>query len=93
MKEERLHETLLALDAEAHITRILLAELIAQSPEPELLLQRFRSAIDLMTAEAPQDIDPEQVVELRARAAQTELIVRRTLIASSAARPKTPQAR
>ena len=93
MKEERLHETLLALDAEAQITRILLAELIAPSPEPELLLQRFRSAIDLMTAEAPQDIDPEQVVELRARAAQTELIVRRTLIASSAARPRTPQAR
>ena len=92
MKEERLHETLLALDAEAQITRILLAELVAQSPEPELLLQRFRSAIDLMTAEAPQDIDPEQVVELRARAAQTELIVS-TLIASSAARPRTPQAR
>lgn len=90
MNEDQLDKALVALDADAQITRILLAELIAQSPDPELLLRRFRAAIESMTDEAPQDVDPEQVVELRARAAQTELIVRRTLLASNAARPKTP---
>lgn len=83
MNEETLRSALLALECESQITRILLAELIAQAPAPEQLLQNFQKAIDAMTVAAPSDIDPEQVVELRARAAQTELIVRNTLLASN----------
>lgn len=83
MNEETLRKALVALECDAQITRILLEQLIAQAPAPELLLQNFRAAIDSMTIEAPSDIDPEQVVELRARAAQTELLVRQTLHAAN----------
>ncbi|WP_182286502.1 hypothetical protein [Comamonas testosteroni] len=83
MKEEQIHKALVALECESQITRILLAELIAQSPDPELLLSRFQQAIESMVREAPKDVDQEMLVELRARAAQTDLIARRTLLAAS----------
>ncbi|WP_314972852.1 hypothetical protein [Comamonas testosteroni] len=83
MKEELIHKALVALECESQITRILLAELIAQSPDPELLLSRFQQAIESMVREAPKDVDQEMLVELRARAAQTDLIARRTLLAAS----------
>lgn len=78
MTEEKLQKALVALECDAQINRILLCELVAQSPNPEALLQRFQGAIDSMTVNAPQDVDPEQIVELRARAEQTALLVRRT---------------
>lgn len=83
MKEEQIHKALVALECESQITRILLAELIAQSPDPELLLSRFQQAIESMVRETPKDVDQEMLVELRARAAQTDLIARRTLLAAS----------
>ena len=83
MKEELIHKALVALECKSQITRILLAELIAQSPDPELLLSRFQQAIESMVREAPKDVDQEMLVELRARAAQTDLIARRTLLAAS----------
>lgn len=83
MNEEKLNKVLTALECESQITRILLAELIAQSPEPERLLRRFQESIESMVEEAPKDVDPEMLVELRARAAQTALIARRTLKAAN----------
>lgn len=78
MDVEKIHRALLALECDAQINRMLLCELIAQSPNREELLQRFQREVDDMTLNAPPDIDPEQVVELRARAEQTVLLVRRT---------------
>ncbi|MEQ6437194.1 hypothetical protein V8Z74_19505 [Comamonas sp. w2-DMI] len=86
MNEEKLEKALLALECESQITRILLGELIAQSPNPEELLQRFQRAIDEMSVARPHDVDLEQVVELRARADQTAQLVRQRLKASSATR-------
>lgn len=88
MKEEDLRATLMAMQCDLHINQILLSELIAQAPEPERLLRRFQEAVESMTQNAPADIDLEQLVELRARAAQTELIVRRTLIAANTSAPR-----
>ena len=78
MNEDKVHKALLALECDAQINRILLCELISQSPNPEALLQRFQRQIDLMTLNTPLDVDPEQVVELRARAEQMVLLARRT---------------
>lgn len=86
MNEEKLHGALTALECETQITRILLGELIAQSPDPERLLRRFQEAIESMVKEAPKEVDQEMLVELRARAAQTALIARHTLKASNADR-------
>lgn len=86
MTEEKLHEALTALECEAQITRILLGELIAQSPNPERLLRRFPKAIESMVKEAPKEVDQEMLVELRARAVQTVLVARRTMQAASADR-------
>ena len=84
MTEDNVREALIALECESQITRILLAELIAQSQQPEVLLQRFQAAIESMVKEVPANVDPEMLVELRARAAQTDLIVRRVLTATNA---------
>mgnify|MGYP003604274425 FL=1 len=84
MTEDNVREALIALECESQITRILLAELIAQSQQPEVLLQRFQAAIESMVKEVPANVDPEMLVELRARAAQTNLIVRRVLTATNA---------
>lgn len=88
MKDEDLHATLMAVQCDLHINQILLSELIAQAPDPERLLHRFQEAIEAMTQNAPAGIDPERLVELRARAAQTELIVRRTLISANTSAPR-----
>lgn len=95
MSDEDIRRQLMALDCDMHITRILLCELIAQSPSPQALLQRFQAAIDAMTAQAPHDMDLEQLVELRARAAQTVQIVRQELKqrASSASPRSRPRRR
>lgn len=84
MTEEELQAQLRALDVEQHITRILLAELIAQSPEPERLLQRLQSEVDQMCKTAPVNTDPEYLVELLARTRQTVLIARQLLKGASA---------
>ena len=84
MTDDNVREALIALECESQITRILLAELIAQSQQPEVLLQRFQAAIESMVKEVPANVDPEMLVELRARAAQTDLIVRRVLTATNA---------
>ena len=84
MTDDNVREALIALECESQITRILLAELIAQSQQPEVLLQRFQAAIESMVKEVPANVDPEMLVELRARAAQTNLIVRRVLTATNA---------
>lgn len=90
MKDEDLRVALMVVQCDLHINQILLSELIAQAPDPELLLRRFQQAIEAMTQNAPADIDLEHLVELRARAAQTELIARHTLTASSASRQSPP---
>ena len=84
MTDDNVREALIALECESQITCILLAELIAQSQQPEVLLQRFQAAIESMVKEVPANVDPEMLVELRARAAQTDLIVRRVLTATNA---------
>ena len=86
MNEEKLQKALVALECDAQINRILLCELIAQSPNPEALLQRFQAQIDSMTVHAPQGVDLELLVELRARAEQTVLLARRAPPYASAAR-------
>ena len=86
MNDEELRAALMAVQCDLHINQILLGELIARSAQPQQLLRNFQQAIDAMTIHAPDGIDQEQVVELRARAAQVEVLVQRRLKAAIAAR-------
>lgn len=75
--------TFLAFEAEIQINRILVDELILQAPNPHQILTALQREVDSMSIERPADISVEQVVELRARAEQ-RLILLRKLIAASA---------
>jgi hypothetical protein len=71
MTDEKLHDELRVLSCNWQITHTLLQELIAVLPQREQVLQRFQQAIENLSQGAPKHIDPEYLVELRARAALT----------------------
>ena len=76
MNEEELRNELRVLSCNWQVTHTLLQEVIALLPQREQVLQRFQGAIDALSKNAPKHVDPEYVVELRARAAQTVLQMR-----------------
>lgn len=76
MNEEELRAELRVLGSNWQVTHTLLLELIAVLPQREQVLERFQQAIEALSRSAPAHIEPEYVVELRARAAQTVLHVR-----------------
>lgn len=71
MTDEQLRDEMRVLSCNWQITHTLLHELIAVLPQREQVLQRFEQAIEALTRGAPEHIDPEYLVELRARAVLT----------------------
>ncbi|MNL67152.1 hypothetical protein D3C87_1917120 [compost metagenome] len=55
----------------------MIGALFAVHPKKELVLANFREQIDALCRYAPTDVDPEHLVELRARAAQHDLALRK----------------
>ncbi len=54
-------------EAEIMLLRALLLSLIDESPNKARLIARFRGVVAGMTENAPPGIDPELIVEVRAR--------------------------
>jgi|UPI00082ED486 hypothetical protein len=79
MPDETLRKNLRDMEANVQISHLLLQEIIAEMPQAEKVLQRFLRTVDALTQNAPGHIDPEYLVELRARAQQTAVCVRLTM--------------
>jgi len=57
-------------EAELQVIIEMLTALLVTHPAPRDVLAKFQQGIDQMTKAAPNGTDPEEIVELRARAAQ-----------------------
>ena len=78
-------ESIIALDIEMLILHELIGALISTHPDSGQILATFQRGIESLAQNAPDGTDPERIVELRARAAQHVIALRRQ-IASSALR-------
>ena len=81
MNQEKLEATLIGLESEVIISRILIEELLARTANPEQILSKLQLEVDKMSVSAnrPDWIDQEQVIELRARMEQAVLVLRNSL--------------
>ncbi|KLN56377.1 hypothetical protein [Variovorax paradoxus] len=75
--EKQVREELWTLGIENQVLHSMIGALFAVHPQKELMLTNFREQIDSLCRFAPDGIDPEHLVELRARAAQHELALRK----------------
>lgn len=87
MNEEKLREQLRQMDANIQVTHLLLTDLLAELPQAEVVLRRLQESVERMVKTAPNHVDQEYLVELRARAAQTANIVRMAQPSSSGRQP------
>lgn len=72
-------ETIAALDAEAMTAHQWIEAIVANHPNPGAVITSFLNGIENLVRYAPADIEPEQLVELRAHAAQQVLAVQKRL--------------
>lgn len=81
MNQENLKATLMGLESEVIISRILIEELLARTANPEQILSKLQLEVDKMSVSAnrPERMDQEQVIELRARMEQTVLVLKNSL--------------
>jgi len=72
INEEGLHETIMALRCDIHLTQLLLTEVILQLPNPQSPLLRLKEGIERMTEKAApkNELETECLVRMRARVAQ-----------------------
>lgn len=69
-------------DADIMILHTMVDALLATHPHPDVVLARFQVGIDALAKSAPDDVDPEQIVELLARAQQNLIVWRKTTSAT-----------
>ncbi len=63
-------------DTEILLIHELIAAILSTHPNPEQVLTTFQAGVESLAKSAPDDIDPERIVELRARAAQHLIALR-----------------
>lgn len=68
MDNELVEKMIAAHAADISVIRILLCEIASISPEKERLLQNFAAAVEAFSREKPAGVNPEHVIEVRARA-------------------------
>ena len=72
-------ETIAMLDAEAMTAHQWIEAIVANHPNPGAVITSFQKGIENLVRHAPADIEPEQLVELRAHAAQQVLAVQKRI--------------
>ncbi|MDN6885320.1 hypothetical protein QMO14_17070 [Variovorax sp. CAN2819] len=75
--EQNFRSDVWTLGVENQILHSLIGALFAVHPQKALVLANFREQVDALCRHAPVGTDPEHLVELRARAAQHELALRK----------------
>lgn len=82
MQDETERKNLRDMEANVQVAHLLMLEIIAEMPQAEQVLQRFLRTVDDLTRGAPAHIDPEYLVELRARSEQTVVNARMAMKAA-----------
>ena len=80
---DRLERIAAEQDAQIVAMQTLIESLVCVEPNAQTVLAKFQEQIGQMTQGAPSELDPEQIVEFRARALQMVLSLE-LLIAASA---------
>ena len=73
-----------AHDAEIMVIQELLVALVASHPNAQRVLAQFQERTEALARYAPADTDPEQIIEIRARAEQYSIFLKEAIGASEA---------
>lgn len=71
-------------DAEIMLIRELLLSLVEMSPSAKQIAENFQKRVEVLCRSAPGDTDPEQIIEIRARAEQYSIFLKEAIGASEA---------